>query len=154
MRVATLLKFAGDTLASALNELSRKAPDYAPDNLLFVDLIRQCADADIDQPRKLLWAMGSKHTTAIRTYCQTGRLHSETLCGRTIDAINFLVLIRLWAEHENQILSSVYTHFADSNCECLEPFAGAPGEVCSRCDVLAWFSQYHPSRMGSTSAPD
>jgi hypothetical protein len=141
MDVKRLIFEAGTVISSAVHELDRKAPDYAPDGVVFVDLIQQCAEADIDQPRKLLWALASKHLTAVRTYARTGRLSSETLRGRVIDGINFLAMMDVWAAHESEILSSVYNHFADSACEC----RGASrvylttGDVCPRCQVMAWY---------------
>lgn len=140
-------------LLLAAKEVNRKAPDYAPDGVVFVDLIRQCAETNIADPRILLWALASKHTTAIRRYCTDGSLSSETLSNRVTDAINFFALIAVWHDYEHVILSTIYRHFADSNCDCPHPGIESDqdrlGEVCGRCEVMAWFHAHHASHTDS-----
>lgn len=150
----TLVGLAKVFMGQSLDELKRKAPDYAPDGLCFVDLIRQCAEANIDRPEKLLWAMMSKHTTAVRAYCVRGYLNSETLWSRSQDAINFICIINAWALQYPLIMRSVRKHFEDQPCECRHEIISTHQSTvaaCDRCLVLDWFARYHESsRMAST----
>lgn len=150
MNVSVLLSLARYITTEAMDELTKKAPDYAPDDVCFVDLIQQCAEADIARPEVLLWALLSKHMTGIRAYCVKGELKSETLHNRAIDAINFLAIVYIWALQSAPILLSVRTHFQDAPCECPRHL----NDICPRCRVLGWFERYHPNfRMVSTSTP-
>lgn len=139
----------------AIDTLRRKAPDYAPDDVCFVDLIKQCAESDIARPEQLLWTLASKHTTAIRAFCTKGELRSEVITNRTFDAINFFAIIYIWALQSTMIMRSVRHHFLGLGCECPR-HAGKPiAPVCDRCLVLLWFERYHPGfRMDSTSQLD
>lgn len=132
-------------------ELERKAPDYAPEGVVFVDIIQQCAETGVE-PEQLLWIMMQKHLTALRTYAQTGKLTSEPLVNRTIDVINYAAFISIWASNSAQILRDIRALYLARPCACPHPHR--PETRCSRCEVLVWFERYRGvSPMASIFGP-
>lgn len=147
MNVHGLRLFCKGVLVMAEAELAKKAPDYAPDDICFVDLIRQCAEADIPRPEQLLWALMSKHTTALGRYCQTGTLDSETLGNRVIDTINYAAILYVWHLQSLEILRTVWAYHAAQPCVC------DGNDPCPLHQVQGWYAKYQPSfRTDSTSA--
>ena len=145
MDVATFLDSAQMTVDGAMAELRKKAPDYAPDDVMFVQIVEQCAEGDIARPEVLLWALMSKHTTALRRWVRTGDLKSETLSNRVFDTINFASIMLIWASQSHAILASVATHVRGLPCDCHD--LGLGNDQCTRCLVLDWYVRHHPDSL-------
>jgi hypothetical protein len=141
MLVHELVGLTGSVLTMAAQEMAKKAPDYAPEGLCFVDIIKQCAEADIPRPEQLLWALLSKHTTALRHYCLDGHLASELLSNRAFDTINYTAILYIWALQYHDIMQTVMEFFHSGPCLC--HLGMAPGAKCDRCLVLDWYAKYH-----------
>jgi hypothetical protein len=93
---------------------STKGVEYAEADDVLANF-RSTAD-DIDMPlRKVLYTHMHKHWSAIKYYCNTGRLEStETLGGRVNDLRLYLALLRvtqiageLSGEEENWLLEEI-----------------------------------------------
>jgi len=136
---------------AAILELGKKSVDYAPEGIVFIDIVRQAAQTNV-LPEQLLWIMMQKHLTALRTFAQTGKLSSESLLNRTIDTINYAAFICIWASNSVHILRDIRSHFVGQPCECPRPLATET--MCDRCQVLVWFERYRvDSRMVSIFEP-
>lgn len=113
MTVAALVTFAQTTFERSLRILAVKGPDYAPEDIILLDVIADAISLNVT-PDKILYLMLQKHLTAIRRHCVSGAVASEPFGDRIADAINFLILLKLLDARREEIYRSALTYLKTS----------------------------------------
>jgi hypothetical protein len=118
--------------------LSRKGRDYAPEDVVFLDVVMQSAMAEVS-PEIVMWVMLQKHLTAVRRFVVHGSLDSEAATSRFTDVANFVALLDFFNLNREKILLDIQTHLILEPC-ALEPTSvcNSDDTVCDRCRALHW----------------
>jgi hypothetical protein len=119
-----------------------KAKDYASDNTVFVELLRQAWETKVS-PSVVLWILLRKHISAIRNFVVLGATESESIDSRLMDVANMMSLLYMWNEFPKNIYVDVSDYILE-NEDCERPNAEAScllfpkEEKCDRCEFLKW----------------
>lgn len=88
-----------DFYARALSILRSKGKDYTSNDDAFYNF-NQLAKEINSTPEKVLWVFLQKHLISITNYIQHGRLESEPIKDRLIDASNYFALLAVMIENK------------------------------------------------------
>ena len=119
-----------------------KAKDYASNNVVFVELLREAWETQVS-PSVVLWILLRKHISAIRNYVVLGKTESESIDSRLMDVANMMSLLYMW----NKFPRNIYVDASDYILEhedCERPNAEEScvltpqEEQCDRCEFLQW----------------
>lgn len=81
--------------------LREKGGDYTGDEDVFASLRRNAETLGLTV-EQLILAFFQKHVDAITTGIRDGKLRSEKLDSRILDATNYLILLRVWLANSVQ----------------------------------------------------
>ena len=119
-----------------------KAKDYASDDVVFVELLREAWETQVS-PSVVLWILLRKHISAIRNYVVLNKTESESIDSRLMDVANMMSLLYMW----NKFPRNIYVDVADYILEhedCERPNSEesclmiSDEEQCDRCVFLKW----------------
>jgi hypothetical protein len=111
--------------------LSQKGRDYAPEDVVFLDVMRQAADAETSV-EQVMWILLQKHLTAVRRHVLHGYTMTESIASRLVDAANFLALMAVWDEHHDLIIGDLLQHLSREYCSCTSD------DRCDPCRTFDW----------------
>jgi hypothetical protein len=87
----------------ATDVLDNRAKDYAPGGAPLLNVLDTCVRRKLT-PSQVLGVLLDKQTTALdRFFKHDGRLDSDSLRSRTIDALNYHVFMLFWVERRADI---------------------------------------------------
>tara|TARA_R110002020_G_scaffold317514_1_gene533161 strand:- start:66 stop:593 length:528 start_codon:yes stop_codon:yes gene_type:complete len=119
-----------------------KAKDYASDNVVFVELLRESWETQVS-PSVVLWILLRKHISAIRNYVVLNKTVSESIDSRLMDVANMMSLFYMWNQFEKNIYVDVMDYVLEYE-DCKRPNAEESclmildEEKCDRCIFLKW----------------
>lgn len=128
MTVDQQMKHVKTFLGDCWKVLGDKSLDYAPEDIVLLDVVRSAAYSGI-RPAAAMYLHLEKHVTAVRRYCATGKVTSEPIHGRFVDLINHASLIHFFIENEEVIRRDVAQYILTHDaCTCTRG-----GDRCDRC---------------------
>jgi len=131
MTVDDQMKHVKVFLGDCWKVLGDKSLDYAPENLVLLDVVRSAAYAGV-RPALAMFLHLEKHVTAVRRFCITGTSVSEPIHGRFVDLINHASLINFYIENEELVRRDVSEYIRTHDvCLCADV-----GERCDRCRAV------------------
>jgi len=119
-----------------------KAKDYASNNIVFVELLRQSWETNVS-PSIVLWILLRKHISAIRNHTVLGKTESESIDSRLMDVANMMSLLYMWNKFPENFYIDVTDYILEHE-DCERPNAEEScllfpeEEKCDRCEFLKW----------------
>jgi len=119
-----------------------KAKDYASNNVIFVELLREAWETQIT-PSIVLWILLRKHISAIKNYVVLNKTESESIDSRLMDVANMMSLLYMWNKFPKNIYVDVTDYILEHE-DCERPNSEESclmipeEEQCDRCVFLKW----------------
>lgn len=143
-----------DTMSACLGLVNTKGRDYAPENVIFLDIFEQAYELQTSPINVLMGSHMRKHMAALRRYARDYTDNAaEPALGRAHDLTVYACLIAMFVEHGLQITSDVLQYHQErKRCKC----ESSDKTVCDHCLYVTWLQScvtLHRSAVPSSSQP-
>jgi hypothetical protein len=145
MIVDDQLRHNEDFFKQCMDVMRPKAKDYATDNIVFIELLRESWEIK-SRPQTVLWILLRKHLSALRNYAVNGKVESESVNSRLIDIANEMALMHILSNYEiNVYVDAIDYVTTNEKCEGDrgECHLFSSDEECDRCGFLNYLNQSH-----------
>jgi len=155
MNLHTQMASLSEFYADALLVVQSRQHDYAPDGIPLIEVCKSAARSNITV-EQVLYQLFHKQLSALTRWVHHGKLDSESLASRLMDAANYLAFFRFYASRRNELHETWTEHFTRNECKCLlhpdEAIYGERSNQCERCCILAWLAR-HSNDSGPDASP-
>jgi hypothetical protein len=146
MNLHTQMASLSEFYADALLVVQSRQHDYAPDGIPLIEVCKSAAMSNITV-EQVLYQLFHKQLSALTRWVYHGKLDSESLSSRLMDAANYLAFFRFYASRRDELHDTWTDHFTRNECKCANretAIYGKHSSQCERCCILAWLGR--PSR--------